>query len=162
MEPPSLWGCCDSIDDACCCVGALFCPAISYGLTYARATHHEQSACCCPCLVHGCLDALLPSSANAIVPAASSSYVSIPLGCCLRAWQRSAIVNAHFRHPDETDEHVCESLLLETFCWPCSAVQVRKLLMEARAQDLPPMVGNALLGTLTQPPAHVNAQPQHA
>ena len=89
---PSLDGCCDSIDHACCCLGALCCPAVAYGIIYTKASTHtwqqqQEGGGCCPCLAHVVLDAA-PATAAHIACPSPAFYLNLPLGCCLRLLHR--------------------------------------------------------------------------
>jgi len=153
-----LWGCCDSSDDACCCVASAVCPGIAYGENYALAVRDPHGcACCCPCVMHSILDALVPAALTGALPG-RQYLANIPLGCCLRTWQRSVVVNTYLllsadqpqQQPPQEREPLWESFLLETFCWPCSLVQIHKTLKNNGAVAF---TGNSLLGTLVlQPP----------
>ena len=149
---PKLDGCCDSIDHACCCLGALCCPDIAYGLLYAKATHTSpEESCGCPCLAHAVLDAA-PATAAHIACASPAFYFNLPLGCCLRLLQRRVIVNA--LASSASKRSFWKDALIECFCWSCSQTQLHRLL------DAQPNIkfnkGISWIGTVALPISSVN------
>jgi hypothetical protein len=144
-----LCNCCGSCGDCCCVVAACSCPSLGYGLNYSLAVQKENDlcTCCLPCCIHTMLDVLVSAILGYCF---SIPYLVLPVSTTIRIMQRSII--------ERRKEALPLTCMEELFCWGCSIGEMHRRLRAREEQGLPPYEGNAILGTLNEPPPSLNGQ----